>query len=155
MKYNKEDVISKMNHLLTRNYDAEQGYVEAGMQVNDPDLVKWFSDNAATRKRFGKELKEHIVKMGGEPDRGTSVLAELHHTWMDLKNYFTSDTTEPMIEECIRGEERALEDYQNVQNEVRLPADINWMLAKHTTEIKSNIHKLRQLATEDVSVSIS
>ena len=154
MAYDKENLIDNLNDLLTRNYDAEQGFIEAGMHVNNAELVRWFNTNAANRKNFQHELKAHIIALGGEPNEGTSIAGELHQAWMDWKTYFVRDETKEMFEECLRGEDKALEDYQEVMDDLHAPAATKELIAKHIAEIKSSIKNLRLLENMFVPVEV-
>lgn len=145
MAYDKDKLVGKLNDLLTRNYDAEKGFIEAGMQVNNAELVKWFNGNATTRKNFQHELKAHIIALGGEPSEGTSIEGELHRAWMDWKTYFVKNETVEMFEECLRGEERALEDYQEVMDDLNAPVATRDLLSKQVQVIRTNIQNLKTL----------
>ena len=145
MTYNKNKLIDKLNDLLTRNYDAEQGFIEAGMHVSSVDLVKWFNENAKERKNFQHELKAHIIALGGEPNEGTSIEGELHQAWMDWKTYFVKNETAEMFEECLRGEEKALEDYQEVMNNTNPPLATRDLLSRQVQVIRTNIQNLKTM----------
>mgnify|MGYP000424140385 CR=1 FL=1 len=145
MAYDKDNLISKLNDLLTLNYDAEKGFIEAGNHVNQKDLVQWFNANATTRRNFQHELKAHIIALGGEPSEGTSFTGELHRIWMDWKTYLPGSKTTDMFDECLRGENKALEDYQEIMNEVNTPVATSAMLNKQVGEINNNIKSLKTL----------
>lgn len=145
MSYDKDSLIEKLNDLLTLNYDAEKGFIDAGNHVNQKELVKWFNDNAATRKNFQHELKAHIIALGGEPKEGTSFAGELHRVWMDWKTYLPTSKTEEMFQECLRGENAALEDYQEIIKEVNPPVATRDVLMKQINEINNNIKSLKTL----------
>lgn len=141
----KEKVISKLNHLLSRTYDAEQGYVEAANHISSISLNKWLQENAFQRYRFGHELKMEIKRLDGTPDKGTSFLGEMHQFWMNLKSYFTGSDEAGMLNESIRGEEAALEDYQSVLDEVTLPLETKILLEDQRDSIKSNIRTMKRM----------
>ena len=141
----KDKVISKLNHLLARTYDAEQGYVEAANHISSVSLNRWLQENAAQRYRFGHEIKGEIRKLGGTPDKGTSFAGEAHQFWMNLKSYFTANDELGMLNESITGEEKALEDYNDVLEDTTLPLETKTLLEDHRDSIKANIRTMKRM----------
>ena len=148
----KEKVISQLNHLLNRTYDAEKGYVEAANHISSKSLNSWLQENAFQRYRFGHELKSEIKRLGGTPDKGTTLLGEAHQFWMNLKSYFTSVDEIGMLNEAIRGENTAVEDYDQAL-EITLPVETKILLEDHRQIIKSNIRAMERMVSiyEDVT----
>jgi len=142
---NQKKTASALNDLLTRNYDAEKGYTEGGTHVGDGQLRKWMFENAERRKRFGKNIKAMIRELGEAPDKGSSFLGDLHRTWMDIKSNTTKTVEEVVLEECLRGEEKAIEDYNQVLNEVDVPAHMQETLAQQRDEIAAAYEDVKQL----------
>jgi len=150
---NNEKIASALNDLLTRNYDAERGYTEAGNNVDENRLRQWLFENSNRRKRFGKEIKKMIASLGKEPDKGTSFLGDVHRAWIDLKSSMTEDREEAILEECIRGEEKALEDYNKVLNEVEMPDNILNTIQKQRDDIRTALNSVRVLEESYDNVS--
>jgi len=141
----KSKVISQLNHLLSRNYDAESGFVEAANHINSVTLNRWFQENSNQRYRFAKEIEAEIRNLGGEPDKGTSFMGEMHQFWMDLKSHFTGNDEASMLEEAIRGEEKALEDYRATLNNTTLPLHTKLLLQDHMSTIEGNIRTMKRM----------
>ena len=141
----RDKIISDLNTLLTRNYDAEKGYHKAAEHVKDPDLKRMFEVYSDQRYHFGHDLKGEITSMGGEPDKGASVASGAHRTWMDIKSMLSSDDTESMLEECIRGEEAAVKNYKEVLEHTDLPATTRTVLNDHVTKIEEALYQVREL----------
>lgn len=140
-----DNIISKLNKLLTRNYDAEQGYHKAAEHVKDPDLKRLFEVYSDQRYHFGHDLKGEIKRLGGELDKGSSFASHVHRTWMDLKSAVTSDDTESMLEECVRGENAAVEDYKEVLNSTNLPESTRVILHDHISKIEESLYLINEL----------
>lgn len=140
-----DNIISKLNKLLKRNYDAEQGYHKAAEHVKDPDLKRLFEIYSDQRYHFGHDLKGEIKKLGGDLDKGSSFASSVHRTWMDLKSAVTKDDTDAMLEECIRGEQTAVEDYQEVLNETNLPESTRIILHDHIAKIEESLYLIEEL----------
>lgn len=148
MSYTKE-VSQKLNDLLTKNYDAEAGYKLAKEQVDSTRLQNFFDTQAQERYNFGHELKEEIRSYGEEVDKGTSLKGDAHRAWMNLKSTFTSDNEEAILEEAIRGEKTAVEEYNSVISETTLPPSTKNILTKHRDEILNSL--TRVTAMEEIA----
>jgi uncharacterized protein (TIGR02284 family) len=140
-----EEIGNKLNDLLEKNYDAEAGYKLAKDKVQSPRAKDFFGQQAQERYNFGHELKTELKSFGQEPDKGTSVGGDVHRAWMNIKATFTSDNEESMLEEAIRGEKTALEDYNTVINDNTLPASTKSVLTKHRDNIQSALTKVEAM----------
>jgi len=109
-----QNTISALNHLLARNMDAASGYVEVANNITFTSLTKWLIDNAKRRRSNVEEIQNIINIIGGDAVIDGTLLGKLHHIWIDLKAQWTDDNTKALLDECIRGEEKAIEDYTEV-----------------------------------------
>lgn len=107
----KSDVIDVLNDLIAKNYDAEEGYKEVGEMTANPNLKAYLFSCAQQRYDFGHELKSEISRLGGEVNKGTTILADIHRAWIKLKDAFSSNDEVALLEEVQRGEENALNEY--------------------------------------------
>lgn len=133
---------SVLNDILTRNYDAKNGYTEAGNNVNHTALRKWLFQNAEDRQSFIQELKSTIHNLKGEVDTGSSFLSGLHRAWMDYKSEVTGSDTE-VLKECERGEEKPIEDYEKVLSQSSLKPGVAGLLREQKEKIESSLSSLR------------
>ncbi|WP_339684705.1 PA2169 family four-helix-bundle protein [uncultured Nonlabens sp.] len=141
MKYTKE-VSEKLNDLLTKNYDAEAGYKLAKDKVNSSRIKDFFTDQAQERYNFGHELKEEIRNYGESPDKGTSLKGDAHRTWMKFKSAFSTNNEEAILEEAIRGEKTALEEYNSIISETAFPPSTKNMLTSHRNTILNSLSRV-------------
>lgn len=109
--FKKEEVLNALNDLIQINIDGEKGYLAAAETAENERLTRSFRDIAAARQRFAGELLTLVESMGGEPEDSGSLKGTLHRNWLKLKASVTNGD-EAMLEECIRGEESALETYE-------------------------------------------
>ena len=107
----------KLNELLEKNYDAEAGYKNAAEKVENSALKNYLLSRAQDRYDFGHELKAELKTFGQDPEKGTSLAGDAHRLWMDLKTALTSDKDEAVLEEAIRGERAALDEYDEILKE--------------------------------------
>lgn len=139
------NTISALNDLIKRNNDAARGYADAGNGVNPANLREWFFAYSDQREKFSNELEAEVKQLGGDPADGTSFLGELHRAWLDFKSDFFQNDIEATLNECIRGEEHALEDYKEILKEETLTASARNMLQRQMTRIRQAIAELRTL----------
>ncbi|WAC19057.1 PA2169 family four-helix-bundle protein [Luteolibacter sp. SL250] len=140
-----KNVIENLNDLLTKAYDAEEGFKKAAERAEGlPALQSFFRNQSDMRLQFGHELKQAISQYGGTPDKGSSTTAKLHQVWISVKDALTpNDDGEAILEECIRGEEAALADYEEKLQHADLPSDIQSLLSNQRTAIASSLATVR------------
>ncbi|BAO54437.1 ferritin-like domain-containing protein [Nonlabens marinus] len=136
---------NKLNELLEKNYDAEAGYKLAKEKVDNIALKSFFDRQQQERYNFGHELKTEMKTFGQEPDKGTSVKGDMHRTWMNIKSTFSSDNEESILEEAIRGEKAAIEEYNEIINETTLPPSTKNILTKHRDSIQQSLNKVNEM----------
>lgn len=144
-----DEVGEKLNDLLEKTYDAEKGYKKAAENVEHAALKNYFQSKAQERYNFGHDLKKELSSFGQEIDKGGSVAGAAHRAWMDVKALFSSDDEESMLEEAIRGEKSAVDEYQDVLNETSLPSSTKQLLSSQKSQIESGLSRIKTL--EDLS----
>lgn len=143
-----DKVVSVLNDLLTKNYDAEKGYKEAAEKIEHTALKSYFENQAQNRYDFGNEIKALISKYGGEPDKGTSIVGDLHRTWIAIRDAFATGD-QAIYDECIRGEEAFSEEYGEVLNDTVIPQDVKDMVRKQKESVDKALMSLKSM--EDFS----
>ncbi len=138
---NNEKIVECLNDLLTKAYDAEEGFKQAAERAEShPDLVRFFKKQSDLRLSFGHDLKQKIAAYGGKPDKGSSVAAKAHQVWITVKDALTPDHNgEQILEECIRGEKAALEEYDEKLKCDELPADVRSLIKTQRDTIASSL----------------
>lgn len=141
MKNYTVEMSNKLNELLERTYDAEKGFKQAAEKVENPVIKEFFENRAAKRYDFGHELKKEIKSFGQNPDKGGSFKGTLHRNWMNLKSYFDSNNEEAILEEVQRGENEAIETYNDIINDKDfvLPPSTESLLMKQRNEIRETL----------------
>lgn len=147
MSYSKE-ISGKLNSLLEKNYDAEKGYKKAAEKVKKERLKRFFTERAKERYDFGHELKAEIKNFGEEPDKGSSTKGDMHRSWMDLKASLTGDKDEAVLEEAIRGEKAAVDEYEDVLKSPDIPASTGNILMKQKNAIVASLNEVKTLEKE-------
>ncbi len=143
-----EEVGNKLNALLEKTYDAEKGFKKAAENVDHAGLKNYFNQKAQQRYDFGHALKSEIKSFGEEVDKGGSVTGAAHRTWMDVKAFLSLDNEESMLEESIRGEKAAIDEYEDVLAETTLPVSTKNVLnaqKQHIVEGLTNIQRMEDI----------
>ena len=144
-----ENVGSKLNKLLEKTYDAEKGYQKAAENTENVVLKTFFNKKSKQRYNFGHELKDEITSFGQKIEKKGSIAGAAHRTWMDFKALISSNDSEAMIEEAIRGEKSSIEEYNDVLSETSLPTSTATLLKKQKNQIELD------LSTEKIMEKIS
>ncbi|WP_299780815.1 PA2169 family four-helix-bundle protein [uncultured Formosa sp.] len=146
MKTYTDSIGNKLNDLLEKTYDAEKGFSKAAEHVKETPLKNYFKRKSQERLTFGHELKQELSAYGQEIDKGGSLTGQAHRTWMDIKSAFTTNNEDAMLEEAIRGEKAAVEEYQNIINETELPLSTKTILESQKYTIESGLEKIKTVA---------
>ncbi|MFC6268398.1 ferritin-like domain-containing protein [Frigoriflavimonas asaccharolytica] len=137
-----EKVVDLLNDLITKNYDAEKGYQEAGEKIEHTSLKAYFEAQAKNRYDFGHEIKTLIAKYGGEVIKGTSITGDLHRTWIAIRDAFTSGD-KAIYDECIRGEEAFVQEYGEMMTDNILPQDVKDVLRNQKDSAEKALTSLK------------
>lgn len=134
---------SKINALLTKNYNAEKGYKKAAEIVNNNKLKQFFETEAQKRYDFGHQLKSEIKNFGDTPEKGTSLKGDAHRAWMDVKSVFTSSDASAILEEVKRGEKATISEYNEVINDISIPPSTKTILTKQKASIENALQGVK------------
>lgn len=142
---NNDKQIKVLNDLVAKCYDAEKGFKEAAEDVKSTNLKQMFTEYSTQRYNFGHELKSLIKSLGGEVDKGDTIAAKIHRTWMELKSAIASNEEKNILEEVIRGEEHALEHYQEALDELDAGSIAFNTVVNQRNQIRSVISRVQNL----------
>lgn len=145
MNTNKDAQVSALNKLITTLYDGEYGYKEAAENVESVSLQQTFSNIAQQRYNFGHEIKPEIARLGGEVDKGSSVAAGVHRTWMDLKSALATNEESAILAECIRGEKSAIDTYEDVLENNAFSTEARMVIDRQLESIRRNLTEMKRL----------
>lgn len=140
-----EEVSSILNELLEKNYDAEKGYKLAADKVKNKNLQHFFAERAQERYDFGHELKTEIRNFGEAPSKGSSLAGDAHRSWMNIKASLSTHKDEAVLEEAIRGERAAVEEYEKVLKKAEIPASTGNILMKQKNAIVAALNEVKTL----------
>lgn len=142
---NPNDQVEILNDLITKSYDAEKGYKEAAEKIDNTELKTLFKKFATQRYNFGHQLKDEVKKLGGDIEKGNSIAATAHQTWIDIRTALASNENKVVLNEIIRGESYALQSYQEALDKLPVGTPIYGMLIKQKDSIRSTIDAIELL----------
>lgn len=143
-----KEIENSLNDIIQKNEDAIKGYEKAAENANDVGLKNYFRIKSKERKNFLVELKAAAPALDTRDGIDGSVTGSVHRAWMDVKAFFTDDDDESMLEEAIRGDEAAVEAYNEVLADTHLPSNAASVIRKQRNYIKQDLANIRTM--EDV-----
>ncbi|MEP6925069.1 MAG: PA2169 family four-helix-bundle protein [Pyrinomonadaceae bacterium] len=146
------NAISTLNNLIQTCKDGENGFNEAAQGVSSADLKDVFMRYSQQRSQFAGELQEAVSKIGGDPETSGSIAASLHRGWIDIKSVVTGQDEGAILSECERGEDSAVEAYQNALKEA-LPSEVNSIVERQYTQVKEAHDRIKGLRNMSNSAS--
>lgn len=145
MKYT-DEMGEVLNRLLQKNLDAEKGFRNAADDVKDEQLKSFFKEVAQQRYDFAHELRTEIRNFGQPPIEGSSISADAHRTWMNIRSGLASNSSEAVVlQEAKRGEETAEMEYRDMLKEHNFPPATESVLIKQRDAFKQTIKKIEAL----------
>lgn len=147
-KANKE-AVGVLQELLQKNYDAEEGYKQVMIKVENRLLKNWLQVKAKQRNYFATQLDSLIRELGATPANDGTLLGSVHRTWIDLKTALSSNTDEAILEECIRGEKASVDEYENQLEKLNDHSNIKNLIYSQLESIKNALDTVKRL--EDIT----
>lgn len=129
-------VTNTLNTLINNCEDGQKGYADASEAANSSRLKSFFQKQEQERSQFSSKLQELVERYGGEAEKSGSIQGALHRAWLITRDKLSPDGEKLLLEECIRGDQIALEAYDNAL-EKELPFDVNQIVFKQRLAIEN------------------
>ena len=140
----RKDLVRTLNKLIETCKDGEAGFKVCAEDVKRPDMKQLFSQRSRRCGEAAEELQRTVLELGGEPEDSTSVSADLHRRWVDLKSLITGKDEEAILNEAERGEDVAKERYSEALTQ-NLPPQIRTMVERQYQGVLRNHNEVRAL----------
>ncbi|WP_430908212.1 ferritin-like domain-containing protein [Maribacter sp. 2-571] len=140
-----EKVTDQLEEILEKNVDAEKGYKKAAENATDLNLKNFFERKAKDRGKFNAELRRELSSNYEEIDEDGSFAGTVHRSWMDVKAFFSGDNDEAMLEEAIKGDKAAVEEYEEVLEDSTLPQSLATLVRNQLISIRTDLNNVRRL----------
>ena len=142
---NNEQVLDKLQYLLGTLRDGEKGFADAAEHATNPQLRSLFSERSAQRASMAAEIEAKIGTLGDRPREGGSVGAALHRTWLNVRDAVTGRDDYQVVAECERGEDVAVDNFQDVLKEADLPADVRSLVEGQYAKVQQSHDQIRDM----------
>lgn len=143
-----DKVISVLNDLIETSKDGEQGFKECAENVNNPELKQLFMSASAQCMEGVRELQNEVRRLGGDPEKTSSVVGSLHRVWLDVKAAFTGKDELAVLNECERGEDAAVESYRKALSNINLPSEVRSLIERQFQGVMQNHDRIRNLRNQ-------
>lgn len=143
MATDRSDTIDTLNNLLETAVNAREGYRTAAKNVDNNELTTFFNLCAQERSNFVANLERSVSSLGGTPDNSGTVAGAAHRGWITIRSKIAGGDAETLIDECERGEQVAIEDYEDALKH-DLPADLKEMLNQQLEQVRSDLKLIQQ-----------
>lgn len=137
-------VISTLNDIIETCKDGEKGFRTCVENVQDGELKSMFGERSQRCAEAVKELQSEVRRLGGDPDTQGSVSGALHRGWLNVKSAITGKDEAAVLAECERGEDVALQHYQDALRE-DLPSDVRDLIERQYQGAMANHELVRGL----------
>ncbi len=104
---------SKINSLIETLKDGEAGFLAAATDVVNVDLKTTFRHYAIQRHKFSTELQLLVVREGEAPEISGTLSGTAHRGWMSIRSVVSAHEDVVTLEECERGEDKAVMVFQD------------------------------------------
>lgn len=107
-----EENVNWLNRLIEVCKDGNNGYKAAATKIEDDELKTILYRLSQQRALFEAELQNEVRNLGGKEEQSGTSAGTIHRAWMNVKEAFSKDDTESILEECKRGDKAAVEVYE-------------------------------------------
>ncbi len=137
-------VISTLNDIIETCKDGEEGFRTCADNVQNTELQRMFRERSQRCTESVKELQSEVRRLGGDPDTHGSVSGALHRGWLNVKSAITGKDEAAVLAECERGEDVAVQHYQDALRE-DLPSDVRNLIERQYQGVMANHELVRGL----------
>jgi uncharacterized protein (TIGR02284 family) len=141
-----KEIIGTVNDLIETLRDGQEGFRQAAEAVEDPELKSLFNEFSLQRARFVGELQSEATALGeSKPENSSSVAGALHRSWINLKGAIAKRDNHAILEECERGEDSAVHEYEEALGDENLTGPVREVISRQFAKVKSVHDRIKQL----------
>lgn len=139
-----QKTLNKINRLLEIIRNAEVNYKNVADKVDSTDLKEFLERKSSKRLKFINEIKNHIKLEDGQYlTEGQSPTGATIGLWTDVKGWFSSRSTNRVLEEIQKVDNMALKTYEEVLNDADLQMATRNLLEKQKHTIETDLNKIK------------
>lgn len=130
----------RLRDLVTKNEDAIKGFEKAAKNAKEVGIKTYFEKKVVERMQFLRQLRAAATDLDlGSIEIDGSTAGAAHRTWMDVKAFFTEDNDEAMLEEAVRGDKSAMDDYDKAMAETMIPHRIREIIKAQRERLQNDL----------------
>ncbi len=150
---NHAEIAAILNPLVQTLHDGVEGYRTATAETQTPHLREAFAQLAVERAEMVATLQMCVRDHLGEHyELGSSPAAAAHRGWMDLKAALTSLDDGPVLAECERGEDFAIEQFRAALESGQLTGEFHALVARQAVALRDALQRILLLQGQNAPV---
>jgi uncharacterized protein (TIGR02284 family) len=139
--------IEALKELIVARHDGAEGLRICGEYVRNTRLQALVLSHLEECTRALEELRSWVRMLGGDPDVPGHDVALAHARWADLRAALACNEDGAILDECERGESRALEVYRNALDDP-LPGLVRAIVLRQFEDVMTNHDQIRDLRNQ-------
>ena len=142
-----------LRDLIRINNDRVTGYSKAATQTDEQQLQSLFSQLAQQSRQFASELRSLVSDNDKNVTDETTTAGKIYRTWMDVKNIFTGNDRQSVLESCEGGEDAAIKAYKEaLDSDAVIDEDTRDLINAQLAEIRISHDTIKQFRDQHSSV---
>ena len=139
--------IDTLLELIVARRDAAQGLQICAEFVRDVRLRSLVLAHLEECTHALEELQSLVRLLGGDPEVPARDAEAAHRRWTDLRSALACNEDGVILDECERGESRALEVYRNAMDDP-LPGLVRAIVLRQFEDVMTNHDQIRNLRNQ-------
>jgi uncharacterized protein (TIGR02284 family) len=139
-----DDIVSNLNELIETCKDGEQGFRTCAEDIHNPVLKEYFVKRSMDCSKSAEELQQIVIQYDGKPETESSMAGAMHRRWIDFKTAIMGKDEEAVLDECERGEDIALHNYEDALEE-DWPMNLRSVIERQYQGVRSNHDQVKAL----------
>ncbi|HEY6927516.1 MAG TPA: PA2169 family four-helix-bundle protein [Steroidobacteraceae bacterium] len=139
--------LEALRELIRARDDSAQGLRICIEYVRDLRLRNLLFSHLEECTRALDELQSLVRLLGGDPTVPARELAGAQRRWTDLRTALACNEDGVILDECERGESRALEVYRNAMDDP-LPGLVRAVVLRQFEDVMTNHDQIRDLRSQ-------
>jgi len=139
--------LEALKELIVARRDSEQGLRICIEFVRDSQLQALLVSHLGECAKALEELQSLMRLLGGDPDVPARDVVIAHSRWAELRTALACNGDGVILDECERGESRALEVYRNAMDDP-LPGLVRAIVLRQFEDVMTNHDQIRNLRSQ-------
>ncbi len=140
---------SVTSNLIKTLENGKLGFEKAAERLAESDradVAGKFRTFAAERAAMSEELERIAATYGDDLEQRSTVPAALHRGWMAVKDAFTGDDADAVINTAEQGEDHALEQYREALS-ADISTELRPVIARQMASVQQSHDYVRSLVS--------